>query len=73
MSVCVCVCVHVCVNMVCTPQVYYAANGTYSAFIFTHYIEQVIAQHDVSKPLFVYLPYQSVHGPLEVPQYYIDR
>ncbi|KAL8618779.1 hypothetical protein ACOMHN_000207 [Nucella lapillus] len=54
-------------------DVYYKANGTYSAFIFTQYIEQVIAQHNLSEPLFVYLPYQSVHGPLQVPQSYVDR
>lgn len=54
-------------------DVFYAAKGVYSAFVFTQYIEQVIKQHDDSKPLFVYLPYQSVHGPLEVPQDYIDK
>ncbi|XP_070185141.1 arylsulfatase J-like isoform X3 [Littorina saxatilis] len=54
-------------------DVYWKANGTYSAYIFTQFIEQVIADHDPSEPLFVYLPYQSVHGPLQVPQHYIDK
>ena len=48
-------------------------NGTYSTFLFTEAIKQVISQHDSDKgPFFIYAAYQSVHGPLEVPQSYTD-
>ena len=32
--------------------------------------ERVILSHNASKPLFLYLPFQSVHGPLQVPKEY---
>ncbi|KAK7507327.1 hypothetical protein BaRGS_00001262 [Batillaria attramentaria] len=54
-------------------KVYYAANGTYSANIFTSHIQDVVMSHNDSSPLFVYLPYQSVHGPLQVPEDYVKK
>ena len=48
-------------------------NGTYSTFLFTEAVEQVIAKHNSSKgPFFIYAAYQSVHFPLEAPQRYTD-
>ena len=32
--------------------------------------QRVILSHNASKPLFLYLPFQSVHGPLQVPKEY---
>lgn len=61
-----------CFCFCCCCQVYYDANGTYSAYVFTQRVEEVIASHDVNKPLFVYLPFQSVHGPLQVPDSYVQ-
>ncbi len=48
-------------------------NGSYSARLFTSRVQDIVKNHDQSKPLFMYLPYQSVHAPLQAPQEYIDR
>ncbi|ESO99974.1 hypothetical protein LOTGIDRAFT_112980 [Lottia gigantea] len=45
-------------------------DGVYSTHAFTKRAESVISQHDTSKPLFLYLPYQAVHEPIEVPKQY---
>ena len=48
-------------------------NGTYSTFLFTEAVEQVIAEHDSDKgPFFIYAAYQSVHTPLEAPESYVN-
>ncbi|XP_066269872.1 arylsulfatase B-like isoform X8 [Branchiostoma lanceolatum] len=53
-------------------------NGTYSTELFATEAERIIASHDTSKPLFLYLPHQAVHSgnpdnPLQAPQKYIDK
>jgi len=50
----------------------WAANGTYSTHLFTQWAINVIDAHDTSEPLFLYLAYQAVHAPAQVPQSYID-
>lgn len=52
----------------------WGSNGTYSTFLYAAAAEKVIASHDPSKgPLFLYLPFQAVHSPDQVPQSYIDK
>ncbi|XP_067658829.1 arylsulfatase B-like [Haliotis asinina] len=45
-------------------------SGEYSAYTFTQRAVDIIHRHDVSQPLFMYLPYQNVHEPIEVPKKY---
>ena len=51
-------------------RVAWEANGTYSSKLFQNKATKIISEHDKSKPLFLYLPFQSVHGPLQVPTQY---
>jgi len=48
------------------------AKGVYSSILFSQKSDQILSNHDQSKPLFLYLPFQSVHAPFEAPQEYID-
>ena len=48
----------------------YGENGTYSAFLYTHEALRNIASHNVNTPMFMYLAYQNMHCPLQVPTSY---
>ncbi|KAL5011997.1 hypothetical protein ScPMuIL_010548 [Solemya velum] len=47
-------------------------KGHYSTHMFTKRVVDIVSSHDGSKPLFVYLPFQAVHSPLQVPDEYIE-
>eukprot|EP00040_Diaphanoeca_grandis_P044585 m.12819 g.12819 ORF g.12819 m.12819 type:complete len:654 (+) comp9463_c0_seq1:180-2141(+) len=48
-------------------------NGTdYNTFMYTREILNIIDNHDVAVPLYIYMAYQNVHGPLQVPSNYTD-
>ncbi|XP_046561886.1 arylsulfatase B-like [Haliotis rubra] len=47
-------------------------RGEYSAYTFAQKAIDIINQHNVSQPLFMYLPYQNVHAPIEVPEKYYN-
>ena len=49
-----------------------ASNGTYTTHLFTRAAVDVIKAHPPAQPLFLYLAYQAVHSPDQVPQSYID-
>ncbi|KAL3871103.1 hypothetical protein ACJMK2_039122 [Sinanodonta woodiana] len=48
-------------------------NGHYSTHLFTQKAIDIVNNYDVAKPLFIYLAYQAVHGPLQVPDRYMDK
>ncbi|XP_054769159.2 arylsulfatase B-like isoform X1 [Lytechinus pictus] len=47
-------------------------TATYSTHVFAQRAQQIIQQHDKQKPLFLYIPFQAVHGPLQVPDSYVE-
>lgn len=48
-------------------------QGNYSTNILTTRAVDIVNKHDASKPLFLYLAYQGVHGPRQAPEYYWGR
>ena len=36
-------------------------------------VEQILEEHDSSKPLFLYMAFQNVHAPIQAPKGYIDK
>lgn len=51
------------------PQLH--ANGNYSTHLFASRALQILEEHDPSVPLFLYMPFQSVHCPIQVPPQYV--
>ena len=42
-------------------------NGTYSTYTYTSRAVGIIQNHPIDKPLYMYLPFQNIHGPTEAP------
>lgn len=48
-----------------------AYKGDYSTELFSERAIKIIQKHNSSKPLFLYVALQAIHGPLQVPQRYL--
>ncbi|XP_078326537.1 arylsulfatase B-like [Crassostrea virginica] len=46
------------------------ATGEYSTHMHAKRAVSIISEHNVSQPLYLYLPFQAVHQPLQVPEKY---
>lgn len=44
----------------------------YSTYLYARRAQQLIDEHDKDKPLFLYMAFQSVHAPIQVPKVYED-
>jgi len=53
-------------------QVDWQNSGVYSTHIYAASAVSLIKEHDPATPLFLYLAFQAVHSPDQVPQSYID-
>eukprot|EP00058_Branchiostoma_floridae_P019574 XP_002605064.1 hypothetical protein BRAFLDRAFT_124136 [Branchiostoma floridae] len=47
-------------------------SGQYGTYFFTDRVVDIVEKHPADTPLFMYLPYQNVHQPLQVPQRFED-
>lgn len=45
----------------------------YSTFLLADEAARVIREHDTARPLFLYLPFNAVHSPHQVPPKYVER
>ncbi|XP_070557203.1 arylsulfatase J-like [Ptychodera flava] len=48
-------------------------KGVYSTYLFGEKAAEYVANHDNSKPLFMFFSTQSVHLPLQVPDFYLNK
>uniref|UniRef100_H2ZZ33 Arylsulfatase family member J n=1 Tax=Latimeria chalumnae TaxID=7897 RepID=H2ZZ33_LATCH len=48
-------------------------KGVYSTVMYSQKVEQILATHSPKKPIFLYVAFQAVHSPLQVPARYLER
>ena len=53
-------------------EVDWEASGIYSTYLIQERAQKIIREHDSDSPMFMYVPFQAVHFPNEVPDVYKD-
>ncbi|XP_060585574.1 arylsulfatase J-like [Ruditapes philippinarum] len=48
-------------------------NGRYSTHMFTERVVDILQKHNKTQPLFLYVPFQAPHSPMQVPDNYIRQ
>ncbi|XP_071529459.1 arylsulfatase B-like [Panulirus ornatus] len=48
----------------------HSKKGVYSTYVFASYVEDLLSSRSSEEPMFLYLAFQSVHAPLQVPAKY---
>ena len=54
-------------------EIAHDAAGNYSTFLFTNEAVNIISSHEADRSLFLFVAYQAVHSPLEVPEQYTEQ
>ncbi|XP_041480175.1 arylsulfatase B-like [Lytechinus variegatus] len=57
-------------SMYYNERIYWKHEGTFSTTLYTNRARQIIRKQPRNKPLFLYLAYEAVHTPLNVPDQY---
>ena len=59
----------------CTVYIHSGNVFTFGLFclLIHQQAQSVILSHNTSSPLFLYLPFQNVHGPTQAPEEYVDK
>lgn len=55
------------------PRADFGCAGQYSTLLFANESVRIIRAHDTTRPLYLYLSFQAVHGPMQVPENFKRR
>jgi len=48
-------------------------HGQYSTHLYVKEAERIVAEHNSSKPLFLYMAFENVHDPIQAPEEYLNK
>lgn len=56
-----------------TDKPAYGMTGKYGDEMYTDFVVETLERHDVSKPIFFYVAFQTDHSPLQAPKAYVEQ